>query len=47
MAVLESSNLSVADLALLAGKLDDDDTVTDEDYEATLISPTSSGGLTE
>jgi hypothetical protein len=47
MAALDTSNSAAADLALIAGKLDDDATVTDTDYEATLTTPTNSGGLTE
>ena len=47
MSLLDTDNAHVADLALITAKLDDDATVTDTNYEATLLSPTNSGGLTE
>ena len=43
---VRDDNASIkADLAMITGKLDADDGLDDSDYEASLVSPTNTGGL--
>lgn len=47
LAVLSDSGAGKADMGLLGAKLDADVGVTDTNYAALLVSPSSSGGLTK